>query len=435
MNSYFFRGAPALLAASLGLLASPAGAQTPPAPGPVVELAPEHTDEPPPKPIIALGQGRVSEAELSRGLVERRFRSALDSLGHTSIGGYGELQVIGLASGKDAPRQWSADVRRMVLFVAHSFNDKIRAYTEFEFEHVREAEIEQAFVDWKVAGDALGLRAGLILVPMGILNEVHEPPTFNGVVRPRVETVVIPSTWREIGAGIFGHPTESLRYQLYGMTAYDPLAIDAGGLAGARGGGALSKAKAWAAVGRVEYEPVLGFVVGASGYASDAGGNGSFFLRDRTSVDVRVPILGYTLDARFRRAGLEWKALFAEWHLPTAAALMHTFDAAGKPLFADATRPVPTRIRGAYVEAGYDVLRPLGVSHQLVPFARLEAYDTQSAVPDGFTANPTYSVREYTFGVSYRPLREVVVKADYQLRNRKAGPDETQINTGIGFMY
>jgi len=420
----------AVLALSATLLAGAAAAQ------PVIELAPEHAaPPPPPKPIIAVGQGKVGEPEMLRGMFEQRVRTALDAIGHTSIGGYGEMQVVGLASGKDAPRQWSADVRRLVLFVAHSFNDKIRAYTEIELEHAREAEIEQAFVDYKVLGDHLGVRAGLILVPMGIINEVHEPPVFNGVARPRVETAVIPSTWREIGAGFFGRPTEWLRYEAYAMAALDPLGVDAGGLAGARGGGALSKAKAWSAVARVEVEPILGLVIGASGYASDAGKNGAYHLRDRTAVDVSVPILGYTLDARFRRAGLEWKILFAEWHLPKAGALMHAYDDAGKPLFADATRPVPTRMRGAYVEAGYDVLHPFGVSHQLVPFARIEHYDTQSAVPEGFTANPTYSMREYTFGASYRPIREVVLKGDYQLRNRKAGPDESQINLGVGFMY
>lgn len=408
-------------------LAAPAAAQ------PAVELAPEHND--PPKPIVALGQGPVSGPDMMRGLAEQRFRAALNSLGHTSVGGYGELSVTGLSSAKETSREWSADVRRLVLFVAHSFNEKIRVYTEIELEHVKEAEVEQAYVDYKVAGDYLGLRAGLILVPMGIINTVHEPPTFNGVVRPRVETAIIPSTWREIGAGFFGRPVGPLRYELYAMAGLDPLAIDAGGLGAARGGGAVSKAKAWAVVGRVEVEPVLGFLVGASGYLSDAGKNGKFYLRDRTQVDVSVPIVGYTLDARFRRTGLEWRALFAEWYLPQAGALMRTWDDAGKPRFADPTRPVPTRMRGGYVEAGYDVLRPFGVSHELVPFARLEAYDTQSAVPQGFTADPTRSVREWTFGASYRPIREVVVKADYQLRNRKAGPDDTQVNFGVGFMY
>ncbi|APR78557.1 Hypothetical protein A7982_03904 [Minicystis rosea] len=411
---------------------SPPSTVAPPA-GPVIELAPD--DAEPKLPAVAIGQGKVSDADVMRGLRERRYRAAQESLGHTSIGGYGEIQVIGLTSGKDDARQWSADVRRLVLFVAHSFTSNIRAYTELEVEHAKQVEIEQAIVDWTVAGRYLGLRAGLLLIPMGLTNEVHEPPAFNGVVRPRLETVVIPSTWRELGAGFFGNPTDTLRYQLYAVTGINPLGMAAGGFASGLGNGANSKAKAWAVVGRVEYEPVAGIVVGVSGYASDAGKNATYHLRDRSSVDVSVPVLGYSIDARMRRAGLECKALFTEWHLPGSSALMHTFDDAGKRLFADTAGPLPTRMRGAYVEGGYDVFRPFHLSHQLVPFARVEGYSTQAAVPDGFKANPTYSIREHTFGVSYRPVREVAVKADYQLRNRKAGPDETQINFGVGFMY
>jgi hypothetical protein len=412
-------------------------------PGPQIDLAPEHAAPPAAKKdLVALGAGRAPEADLVRGLTEQRFRSAESSSTNTSIGGYGEIQVRGLASGRDAETRWTADVARLVVFVAHSFTNSIRVYTEIEMEHSLSCstcsgsfELEQAYVDWKLGGDAFGLRAGLVLVPMGIINQWHEPPTFNGVVRPRVETVVIPSTWREIGAGFFGRPVEGLRYEVYAMTGLDPKGFSDNGLADGRQGGSFASAKAWSVIGRVEYEPILGFVIGGSGYAGDAGGNADFYLRDHSRVSLSVPLLGYTLDARFHRAGLEWKALFAEWHLPQSEALMHTFDAAGNALFADTTRPVASRIRGAYVEGGYDVLRPFGVSHQLVPFARLEYYDTQSAVPEGFAANPTRSVREYTFGASYRPIRELAFKADYQLRNRKLGLDERQINFGLGFMY
>ena len=385
-------------------------------------------------PAVAFGQGKVSDPDMLRGLRDLRFRTAEASRGRTSIGGYGELQVIGLRSGKGNPYEWTADVRRLVVFVAHSFTDSIRAYTELEVEHAKTAEIEQALVEWSVLDRYLGLRAGLVLLPMGMVNEVHEPPVFNGVTRPRVETVVIPSTWRELGAGVYGNPTEQLRYQLYAVTGLDPLLFDASGFANARGNGFQSKAKAWGVVGRVEYEPAIGFVVGADGYFGDMGKNGKFYLRDRSRVDVSAPVIGYSIDARLRRAGVEWKALFTEWYIPEAAALMHTFNQSGKPNY-DAARPVPTRIRGAYIEGGYDVFYPFGLSHQLVPFARLEYYDTQSAVPDGYKRNQYYNIREYTFGVSYRPIREVVVKADYQLRDRRAGADETQANFGVGFMY
>ena len=322
-----------------------------------------------------------------------------------------------------------------MLFVAHSFTKDIRVYTEFEFEHAREAEVEQGYVDWKVWRDYLGLRAGLVLVPMGITNEVHEPPMFNGVARPTVETTVIPSTWREIGAGFFGRPVESVRYELYAMAGLDPAGFASTGFRLGSGAGALSNAKAWVAAGRVEYEPLLGVVLGASGYAGDVGKNGSFYLRDRTPVNVSVPVVGYSVDARLRRAGLECKFLYTEWHFPTADVLMHTYDQNGSPLFPDATNPVPTLMRGAYVEAGYDVFHPFRLSHQLVPFARVEAYDTQAGVPQGFTGNGAQSAREVTFGASYRPIRAVVVKTDYMVHYPQTGPTQTTFSAGVGFMY
>jgi hypothetical protein len=420
-------------------------APAPAAPGPTIELAPEDR-EPPAKslPIISFGAGRAPEADLVRSLAEQRFRSAAESLAHTSVGGYGELQVTGYTSAPDASRQWTAEARRVVLFVAHEFTQDLRVYTELELEYVKEAEIEQAYVDYRFAHDYLGARAGLILVPMGITNEVHEPPVFNGVARPSVETVIIPTTWREIGAGFFGHPIEPLRYEVYAMAGLNPAAFSAAGLAGASGEGELgSTAKGWGAAARLEYEPILGLVLGASGYGSDAGPNldGNAYRCNGKPVTFPVPVVGYSADARMRKSGVEWKMLYTEWFLPAAGALMEACSAppptGGKsaPLVGSATQPLGSHLRGAYVELGYDVLHPFHVSHQIVPFARLEGYDTQVAVPKGYTANQAYNLREFTFGVGYRPIREVVVKTDYLLRFPESGPKQTQLSFGIGFMY
>jgi hypothetical protein len=415
------------------LLASSAAAQTPP--GPVVELAPEDAAAgPKPTPLISFGSGRPPEGEEIYGLSEQRFRAAAASLAHTSIGGYGELAVYGLSTA-GATRVWTADARRVVLFVAHSFTDSIRVYTELEVEHAKQAEIEQAYIDWKVIGDYLGLRAGLVLVPMGITNEVHEPPIFNGVARPSVETIVIPTTWREIGAGFFGRPVEPFRYELYAMSGLDPLGFTSSGFSGATGAGEQSKAKAWAVAGRVEYEPLLGVVVAASGYATDAGQNGNFFNKTGHEVDIRLPVLGFSLDARMKRHGLEAKILYTQWNFPNSGALMQAYAAKSVPLFTDKTNPVPTVLRGAYAELGYNVFHPTKITHELVPFVRVEAYDTQAGVPTGYVGNGAYNVREVTMGASYRPIREVVVKADFMLRYRFVGPDESQANIGIGFMY
>jgi len=443
---------PALLALTTWLPAT-AAAQTPaPAPaqesGPAIEIAPEDSAPPPgPRPdapAVGLGAGAAPEHELVRGMTEQRFRRAEASTTSTAIGGYGEIQVRGTTTGREGEREWIADISRLVVFVAHEFSDAFRAYTELEVEHALSCatcpgavELEQAYVDWRVAGDALGLRAGLILVPMGIINQWHEPPIFHGVVRPRVDTAIIPSTWREIGVGVFGQPLDWLRYEAYAMTGLDPLGFSASGVGGGRQNGALARANAWAGVARVEVEPLLGVVIGASVYASDLGPNarGQVFLRDGTPLDLSLPAVGWAADGRWRRGGVEFRAVLAEWRLPESQALMATFDAAGARNFADMRSPVPTVMRGGYVETSYDVLRPFGLGHQLLPFVRVEGYSTQAEVPEGYEANPQYSVRETTFGLSYRPIQQVVIKADYQLRNVKLGFDQTQLNFGVGFMY
>jgi hypothetical protein len=404
---------------------------------PKIELAPEHTD----KPAVALGSGTTPDTELVRGLQEQRFKRAEQTAFSTTIGGYGEVTLEGSKQG-DSERDWTADMGRLVLFVAHPFNDRFRFYGELEVEHTLscasckgEVSFEQAFLDAKLFGDKLGLRAGVVLVPIGITNQWHEPPVFHGVERPHVETVIIPSTWREIGIGAFGQPVDGLRFEAYAMTALQPLGINADGFEEARQEGSLAAAKAVAVAARVEYEPLLGLVLGASGYASDAGGNAKAFDARKNAVSLSAPVVGFTLDARMRRWGVEWKMLLAEFHIPNASALMSAFDAEGKPVHDDADAPVPEVMRGGYVEVAYDVLKPFGVTHQLLPFARMEAYDTQAAVPEGFRADPSRKVREATFGLSYRPIQQIVVKTDYQLRSRRSGARENQIDFGLGFMY
>lgn len=393
------------------------------------------------KPVVSIGAGDVPDQELVRGLTEQRFRSAAASTIRTSVGGYGEILVRGTRTGKDGKREWEADVARMALVVAHQFTDKLRAYTEVDVRHAvgcstcsGSVELEQAYLDWKALGDWVGLRAGLVIVPMGIVNQWHEPPVYHGVMRPRVESVLIPSTWREIGAGVFGRPQRWLRYELYAMTGLDPMGLGAGGIVNGKQSGSLARAKAWAVAGRLEAEPLPGMVFGVSGYGSDIGPNGSFYDATSQPLDISLPIVGWAADARLRRWGLELKVLFVGFYLPESGTLMATGDLQGVKV-GDPLLPVPITIHGGYVEAAYDVLRPFKLSHQLLPFVRAEAYNTQGSAPTPFVPNATYNVRELTFGLTYRPIQQIVLKADVQLRDKKLGFDQSQVNFGLGFMY
>ena len=127
-----------------------------------------------------------------------------------TVGAYGEI-LYNQPEGANG----ELDVQRLVLLFGYNFNDKIQFVTEIEVEHVKEVFVEQAFINYNVANN-VNLRGGLMLVPMGIINEFHEPTTFNGTERPGVDNVIVPTTWREIGVGVTGRFNSiSLGYQAY----------------------------------------------------------------------------------------------------------------------------------------------------------------------------------------------------------------------------
>lgn len=381
----------------------------------------------------------ADEAALTRGLQDARMATA-----GTVVGGYAQIQAQWLAVGADADITGSASVRRLVLFVAHDFGGwglPIRAYTELEWENAiagdgqpGSAEVEQAFLEWRLAGEAASLRAGLVLMPLGIVNQWHEPPVFNGVERPSFDQVIIPATWRELGLGVVGRPGK-LRYELYATTALDPAGFDDGGIVNGRTLGASSPADAIAFTGRVEVEPTLGLVFGASGYGSDAGPARDWYDAGGEKLRLSLPVLGGAVDGRWRSHGVELRGVGAYWSLPQSDDLMTALKADGSPWFPAGSGVIPTRMIGGYVEAGFNVLWFFDTAHELVPFARLEHYDSQLAVPEGFDANPLRTVDEATFGLTYRPLPSVAFKADVQLRDRKYGDDELGWDVGLGYMF
>src|SRR5437867_5165639 len=139
----------------------------------------------------------------------------------TTVGGYGEVHYT-TATGPDTPGR--VNLKRFVVYLAHSFTDQLVFRSELEVEDAKieggrsggEVALEQAYLDYRLA-DWLTLRTGLVLPPVGIINETHEPPTFNGVARPAFDHDIIPTTWREIGVGALGGVpwVAGLSYRVY----------------------------------------------------------------------------------------------------------------------------------------------------------------------------------------------------------------------------
>lgn len=368
------------------------------------------------------------------------FQSSLESRTKSKahFGMYGQLDY-NQPFGNGTRYNGTLDVHRLVGFIGYKFSDKLSFMSEIEVEHVKEIYIEQAVINYSFS-DLFNFRGGLVLIPMGIINEYHEPPTFNGVERPNLDNKIVPTTWRELGAGLFGKSNSaSIKYQLYvvnGFASYDgkPKLKGESLLRSGRQKGVESLMSSPALAAKIEHYGINGLKVGLSYYAGKTQSslynemdtdNPTAAMRADSSV-VGVRMLG--ADARFKRKGLEARA----------QANYLIIDGAGK-YNAFAQTDLATEAMGYYIELGYDWLRLCHKKRntaRLVTFARFEKYNTHHSVPEGTDINPAYNRTDLTFGITFMPLEQVAFKVDYQQKSNAL--DKTpanQLNIGLGFWF
>jgi len=348
--------------------------------------------------------------------------------GGVTIGGYGEVKYHNYAaedeSGNDSGAVDGVDVHRVILYAGYRFNKKWVLNTEIEFEHVKEVYVEFAYLDYE-ASDAIGARVGLLLVPMGISNELHEPTTYFSVDRPHTEKYILPSTWREIGAGVYGDlgPISYRAYLLDGMSA---AGFSSKGIRGGRQKGAEAVAEDFAGVARLDFVGAEGLVVGGSAYY---GNSGQDLVNADSGAEPDVPTIIYEGHATLELAGLKLRALYAGAQLDDVKAL-------NTALALEGVDSVGESMQGYYVDLGYDVLRPFGVEGKsLVPHVRYESLNTQATVPGGYESSDNRDRSNITAGLAFQPHTQLTLKADYQVHLNKGESGVNQLNGGIGFIF
>jgi hypothetical protein len=350
-----------------------------------------------------------------------------------SLGGYGEVLYENFAGSREDDEPSGAvdriDALRAILYAGYKFSDKILFNSELEFEHGSTEEggsvsIEFAYLDYRFS-PRLGLRAGLLLPPMGFINELHEPPTFLGARRPETERAIIPSTWRENGIGVFGEAGR-VSYRGYLVNGFDATGFGAAGLRGGRQNGAEAAAENFGAVGRVDYTGVLGLTVGTSAYLGNSG-QGAVLPSDPTRT-VSAGTFIWDLHGEYRIRGFELRGLLAVATLDDAAEINQLNGLTG-------SASVGERMVGFYLQGGYDVLRGSGSGHQLLPYVRYERLNPQDEVPAGFAADPANERSLVTAGAMWKPVPNVSLKADYQIVSNEAQTGVNQLNVNLGYLF
>lgn len=373
--------------------------------------------------------------DISKIQLKNSAQTLIDSKdGNLLMAAYGEVHF-NQPFAENIQYNGSLDVHRQVLLFGYKFDSKTSFITEIEIEHIKEVYLEQAFLNYK-AKPWLNLQAGLMLIPMGIVNEYHEPTTFNGVERPMINNVIIPTTWREIGAGIAGNLSDiGLRYQVYAVNG--PLGYDNGPklsgrkpIRGARQKGSQVTISDFDLSGRLTYYGIKGLNFGFSGYFGQTESslfnnlNQDSTMLSRQADSSSIGINMISSDFRYQLKNFEARGEFIWMNLKNTNEYNAITD-----------QDLGQTAYGYYAEVGYNIGSIFNLKNKLVPFIRYSNYDTHHKVSTNQIRNLNYNNEVITTGISCFLNPNFVVKADYQKQKNGKNIASNTFNAGVGYWF
>ncbi len=356
-------------------------------------------------------QQTSEQVEATASMVEETIATGGGTLAsswaeRTSLGGYAEMHYNNLEDQNSDGDKDEIDFHRFVLFLNHEFDEDTRFFSELELEHSLsgdgkpgEVELEQAYIEHDLS-NYHRLKAGLFLVPVGLLNETHEPDTFYGVERNNVEKNIIPTTWWEGGLGLSGELMAGLNYDV-AFTSGLKLDLDEFKIRDGRQKVAEADASKGAYTGSLAYTGIAGLEVGATlHYQQDIYQGG---------LNDEVDALLYSAHVAYANGPFGLRALVANWDI----------DDAIEDVKAGADNQ-----QGWYIEPSWRLNRDFGF------FARYSEWDNQA----GGGGDTEYG--QWDLGMNYWLHENVVFKFDYQIQD---APDDAQelegFNLGVGWSF
>jgi len=360
-------------------------------------------------------KGKVEETEQAVEAVvvatEEAASSSLFSSGRTSIGGYGELHYNNLDDNNGDNDLDQLDFHRFVLFFSHEFTDDLRFWSEFELEHSvagegkeGEVELEQAYIEYDI-NDQNRVKGGVFLMPVGIINETHEPDTFYGVERNPIENKIIPSTWWEAGTMFSGDIANGFAYDLAVTSGLDVSKKGDKSTFKIRDGRqkvANAQANDLAYTGRLKWTAVPGVELSLTAqYQEDITQGNIAESDDAVLIETHAVI---------QQGAFGLRALYAQWDLEGDAPKVAGYD----------------EQTGWYIEPSYKINKNLGV------FARYSAWDNQAGM-----SSIESEFEQFDLGVNWWIHKNVVLKLDYQFQDAESdtATEREGLNLGLGYQF
>jgi hypothetical protein len=326
-----------------------------------------------------------------------------------SIGGYGELSY---ANNSDTSTLAGS---KFVPYIGYKFSDNIILNTEIEFNGGGvdsagggdEVVVEFMYLDFLLNSHA-NIRLGNFIIPMGLINERHEPTLFNTVNRPDTAQYLIPSTWTESGVMVYGDIVENLTYKFAAISA---LKTDVNGkkwLRGGRGGSFERTDPNLGVVARIDYSGINGLLIGASAYYAPS--------TDGTTSQTSM----YDIHADYKNNGFRAYGVYTQTERSNASDINTTAVKSAK---------------GGYINLSYDILSLTSSKYSLPLFVQYESVSPEDKRADGSSLS---SVDTTTFGINFFPHEQVVLKLDYAMSNNdytNTGKDTDNLNVSMGFIF
>ncbi len=331
-----------------------------------------------------------------------------------SIGGYGEMYYSHYSEDQGSPGNEytnKVDVYRFVPYIGYKFSDNIILNVELEFEHGGveaddggEVIVEFMYLDFLVDKN-FNVRLGHMLIPMGLINERHEPILFNTVQRPNTSKLLIPSTWHESGAMVFGEITEDLNYKVSGTTGIDSSFTGSKWIRNGRGGSFENTDPSFGITTRLDYTGMNGLLIGASFYADN---------------DVNM----YDIHADYKVGGFRAYGVYTESNREDSAA----YEAGG------GTDGQATKGKGGFINLGFDLLSLTSKTNDQLPvFVQYESVNPEDELLGGGSKD---SIDTTTIGINYFPHPQVVLKMDYVMQDSyETTPDTDIVSVSMGFVF